>query len=239
MSTFWFILAGLALVAAVVLMYLDRARPGPVKHSRAEWANLRGLDYTPAMPSLEKRWKRGVFEEIEDGHAVEVSGGLFEGSQLYLFDLRYTDVYETAGGKPAEQVETATILALQRPIGSTVVFDLRSETSPAPREENVNILGAVGRFFAFSDDLDVARRVCDRRMVAFAEAAPEVIDVLWSEGDWSFCWLADSASASDWDDAIAALARFSSLLRVLPPDRPRRTPKSVPHDPGHAGSALS
>ncbi|WP_038171519.1 hypothetical protein [Tomitella biformata] len=233
MSTFWFVLAGLALLGAVMLMYLDRARPEPAKHSRSEWAAIRGLDYTPAMDSLEGRWKRGVFDEVEDGHAVEVAGGLYEGSQLYLFDLRFADVVETPGGKQSEQVETITILALQRPIGSAVVFDLRSETSPAPREDEVNILGAVGRFFAFSDDLDVARRVCDRRMVAFAEAAPEVIEVLWSEGDWSFCWLAETASANDWDDAIAALARFSSLLRVLPPDRPRTAPTPAVHDPGH------
>lgn len=233
MSTFWFILAGLALIGAIVLMYLDRARPEPAKHSRSEWANLRGLDYTPEMPSLDTSWKRGVFDEIDDGHAVEVAGGLYDGSQLYLFDLRYVDVFEAPGGKPTEQVETITVLALQRPIGSAVVFDLRSETSPAPREDNVNILGAVGRFFAFSDDLDVARRVCDRRMVAFAEAAPEAIEVLWSEGDWAFCWLTEKAGADDWDDAIAALARFSSLLRVLPPDRPRRDVKPAAHDPGH------
>ena len=181
MSTLWFILAGLALIAAVVLMYLDRARPGPAKLSRSEWADVRGLDYTPAMPSLENRWKRGVFDEIDDGHAVEVAGGLYEGSQLYMFDLRYNDVYETPGGKHAEHTETITILALQRPVGSSVVFDLRSENSPAPREEEVNILGAVGRYFAFSDDLDVARRVCDRRMVSFAEAAPEAYDVSEAE----------------------------------------------------------
>ena len=233
MSTFWFILAGLALVGAVVLIYLDRARPEPAKLKRAEWANLRGLDYTPEMSTLEGRWKRGVFDEVEDGHAVDVAGGLFEGSQLYLFDLRYTDLVDVPGGKQAEQIETITVLALQRPIGSAVVFDLRSETSPAPREDDVSILGAVGRFFAFSDDLDVARRVCDRRMVSFAEAAPEVIEVLWSERDWSFCWLAETASASDWDDAIAALARFSSLLRVLPPDRPRPVPEAGVRDPGH------
>lgn len=233
MSIFWFVLAGLALIGAVVVLYIDRARPEPVKHSRSEWAELRGLSYSAVMPSLEGRWKRGVFDEIEDGHVVEVAEGLFEGAQLYLFDVRYTDVYDAPGGKQAEQSETITILALQRPIGSAVVFDLRSETSPAPREENVNILGAVGRFFAFSDDLDVARRVCDRRMVAFAEAAPEVLEVFWSEGDWAFCWLAESSGASDWDDAIAALARFSSLLRVLPPDRSRRAPKTGSHDPGH------
>lgn len=233
MSTFWFVLAGLALIGAVVLMYLDRARPEPATHSRAEWSSLRGLDYTPAMPALEGRWKRGVFDEVEDGHAVEVSGGLYEGSQLYLFDVRFTDLVEGPGGKQAEQVQAITILALQRPIGSSVVFDLRSETSPAPREDDVNILGAVGRFFAFSDNLEVARRVCDRRMVTFAEAAPEAIEVLWSEGDWAFCWLAESATDGDWDDAIAALARFSSLLRVLPPDRPRREAKPAAHDPGH------
>lgn len=232
MSTFWFLLAGLALIGAIVLMYLDRARPEPAKHSRSEWANLRGLDYTADMPALDSGWKRGVFDEIEDGNPVEVASGLYDGSQLHLFDLRYVDVVDGSGGKQVEQEETITVVALQRPVGSAVVFDLRSETSPAPREDHVNILGAVGRFFAFSDDLDVARRVCDRRMVAFAEAAPDAIEVLWSEGDWAFCWLAETATADDWDDAIAALARFSSLLRVLPPDRPRPDPKTIAHDPG-------
>lgn len=229
MSTFWFVLAALALIGAVVLMYLGRRRPQPVAQTRAEWARIRGLDHVEADPGLASRWRRGVFEEYPEAQPIEVAQGLLDGSQMYVMDLRVDTPHQGPG---PDETHVETVVCLQRPIGSPVVFDLRSETSPAPAEDEVHILGAVGRFFAFSDDLGVARRVCDRRMVTFAEAAPECVDALWSDGDWTFAWLAAGASPDDWDDAIASLSRFTALLRVLPPDRARMAPGAAIHDPG-------
>lgn len=237
MSVFWFVLAAVALIGAVVLMYFDRDRAGgrsepAVPQGRADWARLRGLEHAEAAEGLTAGWRRGAFEGDASPAAVNVAMGLLDGSQMYVMDLRGADGAAGDPEHPAAADGPGTVVALQRSVGSAVVFDLRSETSPAPDEQDVHILGAVGRFFAFSNDLAVARRVCDRRMVAFAEAVSSRIDTLWTEGDWTFAWLAAGCSPDDWDDAIAAIARFTDLVRVLPPDRSQPDPVSAAHDPG-------
>ncbi len=230
MSIFWFVLAALALFGAVALMYLDRRKPEPVVETREDWAHARGLVHSAVEPEITAGWSRGAFEEYQGARAVDVAMGLLDGSQMYIADLEVPAEPAPHGEAPAPQRET--VVCLQRPAGSPVVFDLRSETSPAPTESGVHILGAVGRFFAFSNDLGVARRVCDRRMVAFAEAVPECVDTLWSEDDWTFAWLAPGSTHDDCDDAIAALARFTALLRVLPPAQGRAVSGAAVHDPG-------
>lgn len=242
MSVFWFVLAAVALIGAAVLMYVDRgrARPNPepaAPRGRADWARLRGLDHAVGEEGLTARWRRGAFEGGPGPAAVDVAKGLLDGSQMYVMDLRSEDSGDSGdsaavGAERAPAAGLGTVVALQRPMGSTAVFDLRSETSPAPGEPDVHILGAVGRFFAFSNDLAVARRVCDRRMVAFAEAVPERIDTMWSEDDWTFAWLSAGSAPDDWDDAIAAIARFTDLVRVLPPDHSPSGPVAASHDPG-------
>ncbi|WP_182358138.1 hypothetical protein [Tomitella gaofuii] len=228
MSIFWFVLAALALIGAVALMYLDRNKPEPAVLGRRDWADARGLVYADAEPGFTAEWRRGVFEEFPHTRAVDVAMGLLDGAQMYVTDIEVPPQV----GQDAAAAQRETVVCLQRAVGSPVVFDLRAETSPAPTEPEVHILGAVGRFFAFSNDLGVARRVCDRRMVAFAEAVPECVDTLWSEGDWTFAWLVPGASPDDCDDAVAALARFTSLLRVLPPALGGPVPRAMAHDPG-------
>lgn len=236
MSIFWFVLAALALIGAVALMYLDRSssKSEPAVAGRADWAEARGLVHSDTEPGLTTGWRRGVFEELPDAKAVDVAIGLLDGAQMYVMDLEVPGDRETDAdsGAAASAPQRETVVALQRSVGSPVVFDLRAETAPAPEDPGVHILGAVGRFFAFSNDLAVARRVCDRRMVSFAEAVPERIDTLWSEEDWTFAWLRPGSSPDDCDDAIAALSRYTALLRVLPPSQGGPVPQAMAHDPG-------
>ncbi len=235
MSIFWFVLAALALIGAVALMYLDRSsKTEPVVTGRADWAEARGLVHSDAEPGLTTGWRRGVFEEIPDARAVDVAIGLLDGAQMYIMDLEPAGAHEAEAepGAAGAAPQRETVVALQRSVGSPVVFDLRAESAPAPVDAGVHILGSVGRFFAFSNDLAVARRVCDRRMVAFAEAVPERIDTLWSEEDWTFAWLRPGSSPDDCDDAIAALSRYTALLRVLPPSQGGPVPQAMVHDPG-------
>ena len=48
----------------------------------------------------------------------------------------------------------------------------------------------MGQRVMFSNNLDVARRVCDRRMVVLANTAPTYVEVLWNEGRWALGSLA-------------------------------------------------
>src|SRR5699024_5661242 len=132
----------------------------------------------------------------------------------------------------ASAPQRETVVALQRSVGSPVVFDLRAETAPAPEDPGVHILGAVGRFFAFSNDLAVARRVCDRRMASFAEAGPARIDTLGSQEDGTFAWLRPGSSPDDCDDAIPALSQSTALLHVPPPLQGGPVPQAMAHEPG-------
>lgn len=215
MSVLWFFLAFLALAGAGALLYVDKHRHTRHDHVRESWARDRGLNFEADAPDLERVWRRGVFPTAR--RVVDVAGGTFQGQQLYVFDVE----------------EASTVIALQRPLGSPVGFDLRSDALPPPREPYLRLFGAIGTRIAYSTDLEVARRVCDRRMVAYADTVPDCVHVLWTEDDWALASLPINSTSDDWDDGIAALVHFSDLLRVLPPSAPPRRAHAAVHDPGH------
>ncbi|TXI38238.1 MAG: hypothetical protein E6Q56_09300, partial [Mycobacterium sp.] len=108
-------------------------------------------------------------------------------------------------------------IALHRKVGTDVVMDLRLKGMKEPRESDVWLLGALGPRMLYSNNLDAARRACDRRMVTFANTAPECAEILWNEQNWTLAALPISATRAQWEDGLRAVRQFSDLLRVLPP----------------------
>ncbi len=219
----WFGLAAVALLGALVLLYIDRTRREQSGRVREIWARAQGYKYTASDGSLPSNWHRAALAKQEYLGAIDVVHGVRRGDEFLLFDIE----------------ETATIVAVRRKVGSDVDIDLRLKSTPPPKDPpDMNLLGSIGPRVVFTTDLEIARRVCDQRMVAFTESIPPHVQMLWSENDWTLGSIPLNSNGREWDAAIDTVARLSGgILHVLPPVvEPAETDRGV-HDPPGRPSA--
>ncbi|GAC67252.1 hypothetical protein, partial [Gordonia soli] len=220
MTIVYFVIAVLALAGAGVLLWLDRRRSTGQRHQRAVWGDEHDFKFRESDTKLRRVFRRATMN-IPDHIAVQdVAYGHYDGAEAVVFDL----------------AETATVVAVRRSSASPVVVDLRHEEVLAPAEDDVELLGAMGPRVMFSNNLDVARRVCDRRMITLANTAPPYIEVLWNEGNWALASLPLTNDAEQLDTGLDIARRFADLLRVLPPAKePQSAPDPRdPHGPTRA-----
>ncbi|QNG21492.1 hypothetical protein G4H71_13855 [Rhodococcus triatomae] len=215
----WFLLALIMLAGAGALLYFDRSRRDQSGRVREIWAKAQGYSYSGADPRLPSQFHRAAMAKHEYLGALDVVTGERRGEKFILFDLE----------------DTATIVAVEREVGSDVDIDLRLKTTPPPKDSDLELLGAIGPRVVFATDLEIARRACDQRMVAFTESIPPVVGMLWSEGEWTLGSLPLGSSGRDWDAAIETVARLSGILHVLPPVIEPKGMRDVRHDPGRPG----
>ena len=216
MTVMWFGLAAVALLGALVLLYIDRTRREQSGRVREIWARAQGYKYTASDDSLPSNWHRAALAKQEYLGAIDVVHGVRRGDEFLLFDIE----------------ETATIVAVRRKVGSDVDIDLRLKSTPPPKDPDMNLLGSIGPRVVFTTDLEIARRVCDQRMVAFTESIPPHVQMLWSETDWTLGSIPLNSNGREWDAAIDTVARLSGILHVLPPVvEPAEMDRGM-HDPG-------
>ncbi|WP_233533250.1 hypothetical protein [Antrihabitans sp. YC2-6] len=220
MTAMWFGLAAIALIGAGVLLYVDHIQRQRVGRVRQIWAKTQGFTYTPADPNLPSSWRRAALSKQDYLSAVDIVSGVRRGEQFFLFDLE----------------DTATIIAVRREIGSDVDIDLRLKSTPPPKDSDLELLGAIGHRIMFATDLEIARRICDQRMVAFTEALPPKLQMLWSEGMWTLGSMPIATAGREWDGAIDAVAKLSGILHALPPASEPQGLNGQTHDPGRPRS---
>ena len=138
---------------------------------------------------------------VGEVNARNVVLGQIRGEAVYIFDLE----------------DVATVVALHRKVGTGVVMDLRLKGMKEPRENDVWLLGAIGPRMVYSNNLDAARRACDRRLVTFAHTAPNCAEIMWNEENWTLVAMPISATRTQWDEGLRTVRQFNDLLRVLPP----------------------
>ncbi|MBE7160542.1 MAG: hypothetical protein INR72_04780 [Williamsia herbipolensis] len=208
MTAVYFVIAALAAIGAAALLWLDRRRIATTRRERAVWGDGHGFRYVAAEgqggesePPVRDLLHRATMDVAADAEIRDLTFGRHYGEMAVVFDI----------------VDVATVVAVRRSSESAVVIDLRQEKVLAPAEEDVELLGAMGRRVMFSTHLDIARRVCDRRMVALATNAPDYIEVLWNEGSWSVASMPLTNDPERLDTALETVRRFTDLLRVLPP----------------------
>jgi hypothetical protein len=201
MVPLWFTLSALCFVGAAVLLYVDIDRRRGRSRRRKSWARSHGFDYEPENSELPQRWKRGVMSTVGEIPARNVVLGQIRGEAVYIFDLE----------------EVATVIALHRKVGTSVVVDLRLKGLKEPRESDIWLLGAIGPRMVYSTNLDAARRACDRRMVTFAHTAPDCAEIMWNEQNWTLVSMPVTSGRAEWDEGLRTVRQFNDLLRVLPP----------------------
>ena len=197
----YFVIAGLALAGALLLLWLDRNRSERVHHQRAVWGERHGFKFRETDNKLRSAFRRASMDVPDHVEVVNVAYGVFEGAESVVFDL----------------AETGTIAAVRRPSASSVTVDLRYEDVLAPAETDVELLGAMGSRVMFASNLEAARRVCDRRMVALATKAPDFVEILWNEGSWALGSMPLTSDDEQLDVLLATVRHFADYLRVLPP----------------------
>ena len=219
MSATLITLGVLALLVGVVLLVVDTRRRSLRTRIRREWAGHHSARYAAADPVLTGQWRYGVFSRGGAGRALDLVSSEPNGTRLYLFDLEQADAV------------VCTVLALRRPTTSETALELRmgsftaatgSEATQTVEAEPVSeagmdLLGHVGKRFAFTNDLESARRAVDQRLVLLADAAGDDISVLWAEGDWALAAVHATAGPQRWEEVAALLARFADLVRLFPP----------------------
>ncbi|WP_425295669.1 hypothetical protein [Nocardia abscessus] len=201
MTAMWFGLAAIALVGAIVLLYFDRLQRQRTGHARQVWAKSQGYTYVSVEPALPSTWRRGALAKLGYLSAVDVVSGIRKGEKFVLFDLE----------------DSATLVAVRRQIGSDIDVDMRLKTASPPKDHDLELLGAIGDRVVFATNPEIARHAVDQRMVAFIEALPDTVQMLWSEGNWTLGMLLVGTTSKDWEGAIDAVLRLSGLLHVLPP----------------------
>jgi hypothetical protein len=201
MVPFWFTLSALCFVGAAVLLYVDIGRRRGLGGRRKSWARADVFDFEAESTDIVDRWKRGVMSTVGDVTARNVVLGQVRGEAVYVFDLE----------------DVATVVALHRKVGTDIVMDLRLKGVKEPRENDVWLLGAIGPRMVYSNNLDAARRACDRRMVTFAHTAPECAEIMWNEQNWTLVAMPIASTRAQWDEGLRAVRQFNDLLRVLPP----------------------
>ncbi|MFW0787731.1 hypothetical protein AAFP35_24815 [Gordonia sp. CPCC 206044] len=201
MTIVYFVIAVFALAGAAALLWLDRQRSSVARHQRAVWGDKHEFTFRESDTKLRKIFHRATMNAPDRANVQDVAFGHYRGVEAVVFDL----------------TETATVIAMRRSTPSSVVVDLRHEDVLAPAEEDVELLGAMGPRVMFSNNLDVARRVCDRRMVTLANTAPAYLEVLWNEGRWVLGSMPLTTDDDHLDTGLEVVRRFADLLRVLPP----------------------
>ncbi|MCK0439401.1 hypothetical protein MUG78_07990 [Gordonia alkaliphila] len=214
MTTVYFVIAALALIGAGVLLWLDHNRSQQVHHQRAVWGQKHSFKFRDADSKLLTAFHRAAMDVPDHVQVRDVAYGLYAGAEAVVFDL----------------AETATVVAVRRPEASSVSVDLRYEDVLAPAEGDLDLLGAMGSRVMFASNLDAARRICDRRMVALATEAPSYLEIFWNEGNWALGSMPLTTDDERLDVALDTVRRFADLLRVLPPAvDPQDAP--APRDP--------
>ncbi|MFT3901210.1 MAG: hypothetical protein QM728_13335 [Gordonia sp. (in: high G+C Gram-positive bacteria)] len=210
----YFLISASALAGAAGLLWLDNRRSSVTRRAREVWGESHGFTFRESDTKLRRVFRRAGMDVPDHVEVRDVAFGDYEGAEAVVFDL----------------TETATVVAVRREAASQVIIDLRHEDVLAPAETDVELLGAMGPRVMFSNNLEVARRVCDRRMGALASTAPDYVEVLWTEGKWALGAMPLTNDPEQLDTALDVVQRFADLLRVLPPSvDPQDAPD--PRDP--------
>ncbi|AEF42509.1 type III secretion system chaperone family protein [Hoyosella subflava] len=216
MAVMWFLLGGMALIGAIIVLRIDSRRRAWQRKVRSIWGARRGLEFTRKVPRIAVQWRFGTVgrHTLTDGRNV-VQGvprlSRDEGCQELLFDLD----------------DAATILAFEVPIEAGIAFEVvrtDPEGRPAPAiaarpAPGTSPVAVIGEWTIYSDDVEAARRAADLRLVSFLDAVPACVDVIWAEADWVLASMDPGMSWAEWDAAEEWLTRFAGLMRVLPPAR--------------------
>ncbi|MGQ0574500.1 MAG: hypothetical protein ACT4RN_09880 [Pseudonocardia sp.] len=208
----WFVIAVIALVVGVALLFFDGARSGRGSRDRRRWADLRDWEFLDTDPVLPSRWRYGTFHQGGPGIARNlISGEVPTPSgprQAYVFDHEQSGKLES------------TLAAVQVQGQLPAAVELRLPSAPLPDDAGLDLLEPVGERYAFVTDAEAVRPLLTPRLATASDAVGEDVELLWAEDSWVLASVSLSATPDRVQDLLADLAEVATALEQGPRLRP-------------------
>ena len=203
-STTWFVIAAIALLLGVALLFADNRRGAGGAKDRKRWAALRGWEYLDTDPVLPSRWRYGTIHQGGPGVARNLISGDVptpDGPRMaYVFD------HEQAGRL------TSVLVAVQVQEQLPAAVELRLPSAPLPEDAGLDLLEPVGERYAFVSDAAAVRPLLTPRLARSADAVGDDVELLWAEESWVLATAPIGSSAERVQDLLADLAEFATAL---------------------------
>ena len=200
----WFVIAVVALVAGLALLFLDGSRSGRGNRDRRRWADLRDWEYLDSDPVLPGRWRYGTFHQGGPGVARNlISGDVPTPSgprQAYVFD-------HEQGGK---LVSTLAAVQVQGQLPAAV--ELRLPSAPLPDDAGLDLLEPVGERYAFVSDAEAVRPLLTSRLADAADVIGDDVELVWAEDTWVLGTAPVGSTPARLQDLLADLAEVAAAL---------------------------
>lgn len=204
-SGVWFVIAVIALIIGVALLFLDRQRSaGSGSRDRRKWAAARGWEYLDVDPVLPSRWRYGTIHQGGPGRARNLVSGDVptpDGPrQAYVFD------HEQAGRL------SSVLVAIQVRDAVPAAVELRLPSAPLPDDAGLDLLEPVGQRYAFVADAEAVRPLLTERLANASDAVGDDVELLWAEEAWVLATAPLEATTQRLQDLLADLAEVATAL---------------------------
>ena len=213
MSTVWFLIAVVAVLIGVALLFADRSRGSGSARDRRRWAALHDWEWAESDPVLTNRWRYGTIHQGGPGVARNIVTGDVPtpdgGRQGYVFD------HEQVGRVSSVLVA----VALREPVPAAV--ELRLPSAPLPDGGGLDLLEPVGDRYSFVADADMVRPLLTRRLADAADAVGDDVELLWAEDTWVLAAAPVASTPERLQDLLADLAEVASVLEDALTSSPR------------------
>ncbi|MBB4687431.1 hypothetical protein BJY18_004916 [Amycolatopsis jiangsuensis] len=200
----WFVVAAVALVAGLGLLFADRAKEGSRNRERMRWAQLRGWQFVEEDERLPRQWSSGAIGYFGADAAVNVVAGSTFTSDgrrpVFIFDI------ESQGQIPA------VVVAVRCNKTHRVPVEMWLSSVPFQREDMPEMLGPIGQRYAFADDAEGARQVITQDLVDAADQLGGDVGVAWLENEWVLASVVPGAGPSRLERLLRDLGEIADIV---------------------------
>ncbi|EFL11874.1 hypothetical protein [Streptomyces sp. AA4] len=200
----WFVIAAVALVAGLGLLFADRAKEGSRNRERQRWAQLRGWQFVEEDERLPRQWSGGAIGYFGADAAVNVVAGSTFTSDgrrpVFIFDI------ESQGQVPA------VVVAVRCNKTHRVPVEMWLSSVPFQRENMPEMLGPIGQRYAFADDSEGARQVITQDLVDAADQLGGDVGVAWLENEWVLASVVPGAGPSRLERLLRDLGEIADIV---------------------------
>ncbi|WP_033289990.1 hypothetical protein [Amycolatopsis jejuensis] len=200
----WFVIAAVALVVGLGLLFADRAKEGSRNRERMRWAQLRGWQFVEEDERLPRQWAGGAIGYFGAEAAVNVVAGSTFTSDgrrpVFIFDI------ESQGQVPA------VVVAVRCNKTHRVPVEMWLSSVPFQRENMPEMLGPIGQRYAFADDAEGARQVITQELVDAADQLGGDVGVAWLENEWVLASVVPGAGPSRLERLLRDLGEIADIV---------------------------
>ena len=197
-------IAGVALIAGLALLAVDRARETTRNQERVRWAELRGWQYEEQDPTLPQQWSAGAIGYYGADRAVNiVAGSTFTADgrrPVFVFDI------ESNGSVPA------VIAGVRCRRVHPVLVECWLASVPFQRADMPELLGPLGQRYVFANDLTTARAMLTDELSDATDMLGGDVGVVWIENEWVMGSVSPTSGPSRLERLLRDLGEIADIV---------------------------